>query len=299
MADYFSELTSSTQEPTCIDCSCQQVDLNDDTVCNELHDMNDEKVLGGSKVLKDTPLCDFDEVFPKVVYGIWCTIKNIIAFLCSLLARVKELENKIASMCQAISCIIAYLNKKTAEELAEAFGNVEFFMASQGTEEVEEGTFTRVTTTPEGGFTITWNMTKQQQQVGSGQITGKVNHSYTVNEDGSIQANIAGVTINQASYTGNGQQLGNTASFTVYDKDGAVAWAKTNYDPGQNFSETINHNIVYDMTYKLNANGGNSGDVLVLQTFDDWEVVDTRANVSVRYVNNNQPVEGFSCSIEC
>ena len=48
----------------CVDCSCEQVKVGYEA-CTPLHEMNDSKVKGASRVLADTQLCDYPKVFPN------------------------------------------------------------------------------------------------------------------------------------------------------------------------------------------------------------------------------------------
>ena len=73
----------------CVNCSCKKVDIKDNP-CRELHEMNDSKIKLGSRALADAELCDYKKIFPKIVYSIWCVLKNIISLLCLVLFRLDE-----------------------------------------------------------------------------------------------------------------------------------------------------------------------------------------------------------------
>lgn len=289
-SDYFSDLTSTTSPQTCIDCSCKQVPLNSNT-CNALHDMNDEKVLGASKVLADAELCDYTKIFPKILYSLWCMIKNIIATLCWLLTRVSELERKVENICKTLACVVAYVKKKADEEMIKAFKNVSFTMRSVG--ENSGPAYTVVTTNNNGSFTVKWNMF-EGSEIGHGTLTGKVNHSYSVNKDGSIEASIMSVTLSSLVYNGSSSGANKRARFVIYDRNGNAVIDK-HYNPYNNFSDSLNKTITYNFNYNLAPNGGTSGDVLLLKTLDDWVMNDTTSSIYAKYTNNNSPVDLFNC----
>lgn len=295
--DYFSELVSSTSPQTCIDCSCKQVPLDGNT-CNALHDLNDEKVLGASKVLADAELCDYTKIFPKILYSLWCMIKNIIATLCWLITRVSELERKVSELerkvlniCKTLACVVEYVKKKADEEMIKAFKNVSFTMNSKG--ENNGPAYTVVTTNNNGSFTVKWNMF-EGSEIGHGTLTGKVNHTYSVNTDGSIKASIMSVTLSSLVYNGSSSGTNTSARFVIYDRNGKAIIDK-NYNPYKNFSDTLNKTITYNFNYSLASNGGTSGDVLLLKTLDDWVMNDTTSSIYAKYTNNNEPVDLFNC----
>lgn len=288
--DYFSDLTQTVYPQTCIDCSCKQVPLNSNT-CNALHDLNDEKVLGASKVLADAELCDYTKIFPKILYSLWCMIKNIIATLCWLLTRVSELERKVINICKTLACVVEYVKKKADEEMIKAFKNVSFTMSSKG--ENNGPAYTVVTTNNNGSFTVKWNMF-EGSEIGHGTLTGKVNHTYSVNTDGSIKASIMSVTLSSLVYNGSSNGTNTSARFVIYDRNGKAIIDKS-YNPYKNFSDTLNKTITYNFNYSLAPNGGTSGDVLLLKTLDDWVMNDTTSSIYAKYTNNNEPVDLFNC----
>lgn len=289
---------------TCVDCSCKRVGLHDDT-CKELHEMNDSKVKGSSNVLADAELCDYPKIFPKIIYSIWCMFKNIIAVICWILARLKAIEDKINEMidllnklCQTLKCVVEYLKKDAQAKMEEALGNVTFGMKSQGS--AIGSTYTRVTTSNDGSFTINWNMISLGVgEVGKGTVKGKVIHSYVANTDGTIQANIAGFTIQSVNYVASGiPNPSGGASYTIKDNSGNVVWSKS-YNPASSFSETPNKTIKYNISKKLSARGGVSGDIRILDTYDNWDTQDTIGLVYAYYENNNEPIVPFDCDIDC
>lgn len=83
----------------CIDCSCEQLQTGWDA-CAGLHDMNDTKLAGAAKVIADTPFCDYPKVLPKILYGIWCLMKNNLAQLCWMLAQLEKVYKALEKLLQ-------------------------------------------------------------------------------------------------------------------------------------------------------------------------------------------------------
>lgn len=285
----------------CVDCSCKKLNL-DEHICENLHDMNDSKVLGSSKVLADAELCDYPKLFPKALYSIWCIIKNIIAVICWILSRLDALEKKVneiidflRKLCQALKCVIEYLKKESENKMKEAFGKVGFTITGQGTSP-GAGTYSKVTTKPDGSFDIQWNMVYAGTQVGVGHVKGKVNHAYSVNNDGSIKANIISVTVNNIQYSGNGGRY-SEAGFKIMDNAGNTIHNQR-YNPGSTYNVAINKTVAINKSTNLAPKGG-SFNQQVLKTYDDWDFADTQANVIAGYVNNNDTINQFDCDIDC
>lgn len=72
----------------CIDCSCEQLQTGWDA-CANLHDMNDTKLAGAARVIADTSFCDYPKVLPKILYGIWCLLRNTLAQMCWMLTQLE------------------------------------------------------------------------------------------------------------------------------------------------------------------------------------------------------------------
>lgn len=72
----------------CIDCSCEQITTGWNA-CANLHDMNDTKLAGAARVIADTPFCDYPRVLPKILYGIWCLMRNNLAQMCWMLTQLE------------------------------------------------------------------------------------------------------------------------------------------------------------------------------------------------------------------
>lgn len=290
----------------CIDCSCKRVGLHDDT-CKELHEMNDSKVKGSSKVLADAELCDYPKIFPKIIYSIWCMFKNIIATICWILARLKDLEDKFNSiidaynnMCRAMKCFMEWAKADSEKRQAEALRNVKVFVRHGGSTNGGGATYSKTTFSNDGTLTVQWNMVYASQEYGVGKASLKVNHVYTPNKDGSIDVSVLGFTIKSLDYTGYGfpNVLGDSGKFSIMDNSGKVVYSKT-YNPSQSWSETPNTEIKLNYRKKLAPNGGSSGNMKIFSTLDEWSYNPTTANVELRYENGNQPVSDFPCDFDC
>lgn len=286
----------------CVDCSCKKVARDKDT-CKNLHEQNDSKTRGASRILADTPLCEYKNVFPKIFYSIWCMFKNIIDIICWILSRLDALEAKVNEiidylnkLCQALKCVIEYLKKDAEEKLAEALGNVTFNVSGQGSTAGQ--VYSKVTTQPDGTFDIEWTMAYAGNNIGKGVVNGKVNHVYTPNkEDGSIDGEIPNLTINTITYNGTGTGY-SPARFTITDRNGGAIYDKQ-YNPGVPFVDTLNKEVNLGLKFNIPAKGGTSGDIHLLNTSDQWEIDPTNAKVSASYTNNNEQVKPFDCDIEC
>ena len=80
----------------CVDCSCKQVNVGVNA-CNALHDSND-RVAGAYKVLSDARPCDYPKLLPKVIFTIWCVIKNAIAQICWLTSKVGDIISQMQAL---------------------------------------------------------------------------------------------------------------------------------------------------------------------------------------------------------
>lgn len=284
----------------CVDCSCRKVVFDKD-LCNNLQDLNDSKVKGASNVLKDTKLCDYPKVFPKALYSIWCMFKNLIGALCSIIHKINELIDKVNAMCKILSCLMEQVKKQSEARMAEAFNKVRFDMFSKDSSNASAGTYTKVETHNDGTFKIKWNEVNGTE-VGVGYVNGKVNYSYTIDEkSGAIISNIIGVTLNSIEYaTKGGTGGGNSASYTILDKDGNQIYRK-DYNPYSSFSENINKTITYPNTTKvLSPNGGTSGEITLLRTLDTWVANPTQGFISGKFTNNNDKLTPVDCgNLDC
>lgn len=280
----------------CVNCSCKKVDIKNNP-CRELHEMNDSKIKLGSRALADAELCDYKKIFPKILYSLWCVLKNIISLLCWVLFRQDELDKKLKEMCQAIECINSHLAKETQAKNDSAFDNVGFSMTSQGDNELGGATYTKIDTFNDGRFVVRWNEVYGGTEVGKGQLAGRVNHTYTRNDDGSITANVIGLQLTNIQYNASVTGGSSSARFTVRDKNSKVLLDKT-YNPYQSFSENLTKKVGYNIPAKL-APKGSSGKIKVLETLDQWETNPTEGVIHVEYTNDNDALIDYNCSFTC
>lgn len=282
----------------CGDCTCDRLDVCLDTT--KRNDRLDSKL----KVLKDyacllaqTTCVKLPQRIGQYAYYLWCYQRDI-------LTMVRNLDNRVADLCSVVKCqdkritqIIDYLNAQLQDDVA-------FGMRSAGSigAEGDNSTYTAITTTKDGKFTIAWNMTVDRVEIGVGKVYGQVNHSYVQNKDGSITATIKGFTLDRATYTitGANNPVPDPASFSVMDNNGTTIW-KRDYSPSSSWTETINKTVTLNRTVTLQPKGGTSGDIPILRTLDDWTANDTVGHISANYTNNNVGVVFVSdgCPAKC
>lgn len=270
----------------CSNCHCEETDVcqENETLSEKLHTkvafLKDYVCVLGASTCKS-----IIQRVSKYAFFVWCTLRDMLNVLMAHDKRLDCLENRIDEL-------IEYLKN-------EATGKVEFGMKSKGTtgDDGYTGTYTKIETSKDGSFVIKWNMI-DSGEVGQGRIEGKVNHNYTVEDDGAIKAEIKSITLNKASYTLSGGSTDNdpNAAFSVMDKSGKELWKKS-YKVTEAWSENINKTFEINETKTIKANGGSSGDVNVFKTLDDWTAGDTHGDVSVSYTNNGTPFtfDGVRC----
>lgn len=269
----------------------------DEHICENLHELNDSSVKGGSHALADAPMCDWPEIFPKILYSIWCLLKNIINTLCWLIGRIDELERRVNAICDTLKCVVEYLQRQNEAMIAEAFKNIHFKLTGTGTYIAADTTFTKIESSDDGNFSVNWNMVFDGVEEGVGKVKGKVNHSYSLNKDGSMQANIQSVTLYDATYTRTGTRVypaANRASFTMYDRRGSVMFTKDYHPLEEGWTVPLNKTLEYNISKRIEPNGSMSE--LILKTLDDWDRSDTRGDLFATYTNDNKPVHEFECS---
>lgn len=281
----------------CGDCQCEKYDICAET--EDRHKLLDKKL----KVLKDyacllgtTTCVNLPKRVGQYAYYVWCYLRDMTIMLKN---NNKRLDNLCAvAKCQdaKLKAIMQYIQGNLQE-------SVDFKMVDTGSTgaEGDTSTYTKIDTWSDGTFAIRWNMTELQQEVGKGVVNGKVNHTYTQNEDGSIKAKITGFTLKDAKYTLSGRRTANhVASFTVFDKDGKTVWKK-DYDPDQAWSENINKTVPLNIEFDVAPKGGKSQNYLIMKTLDDWVNNDTNGTLSINYTNNHSgvvlPLE--DCDIKC
>ena len=283
-------------DPACVNCDCTNVGCGSE-VCNELHDLNDAKVLNAGEVLTNSLLCDLAKNTAKAFHRMHCVTKNIINNICCLSRRMDCVEHKASNMCQVLHCEDARITRMYDFLVGELLKNVDFSMSSQGS--ASGDTYTRVSTTKDGNFTLNWNMTLGNGvTVGNGSLSGRVDHIYTLNNDGSIHARIGGVHFNGISYTRTGVSGSSSANFKIQTANGTTIFDRT-YDPYQSWSAGVNDiGTVYEAD--LAPAGGTSGNKLMFKTVDTWLTNPTTGNVNAVFTNNNPALpQDTPCNFTC
>lgn len=280
----------------CGDCKCVETDLCLPLTEREAEYKRKLQILKDySCVLGQTTCVNLPQRVGQYAYYTWCYLQDVMNSLFNLDKRVDNLCGVVKCHENKLDLIYNYLVNQAKE-------NVVFNMMSGGSIGTEgvPSTYTQISTTPNGGFNIEWNMVGNGE-VGKGSITGTVNHSYTVNDDGSMQATLSSFTLHRAVYTlSGGTATHYSASFSIADNGGNLVY-KRNYDPTQAWSEEINKTVPLNISMKVPANGGTTGNIPILTTYDDWETNDTVGYVSAMYTNNNKPIllNNTPCDIRC
>lgn len=281
----------------CGDCTCVETD-----VCLETETKHEEynKKL---KVLKDyacliaqTTCVNLAKRVGQYAYFVWCYLRDILNLIINL-------EKRVDNLCSVVKCHEKKLEDIYNYLMGEVANNISFSMSSSGSTggDGNTATYTALHTSDDGSFTIYWNMVNGSVEIGQGAIHGKVNHSYSVNSDGSINANISSFTLNDAVYTLSGGYFDHhSATFTIYDNGGSVVYQR-NYDPNQAWSESINTTVTIGSSHVLSPNGGTSGHIPILSTLDTWLTDPTVGYITASYTNNNKPVtiNNTPCNIQC
>ncbi|HFH7053892.1 TPA: SspB-related isopeptide-forming adhesin, partial [Streptococcus agalactiae] len=125
--------------------------------------------------------------------------------------------------------------------------------------------------------------------IGYGKLTGKVNHHYVANKDGSVTAFVDSITLYKYEYRNVAQNaaVNQNIAFRVLTKDGQIIFEKK-HNGNKTFAETLNKTLQLNLKYELKPHGS-SGSVEVFKIHDDW-VHDTHGSALVSYVNNNDVV---------
>ncbi|MCD3464831.1 LPXTG cell wall anchor domain-containing protein [Streptococcus equi subsp. zooepidemicus] len=146
-----------------------------------------------------------------------------------------------------------------------------------------------VTTQPDGSFVFKHDMIDGVKTIGNGVLTGKINHHYESNKDGSITAYIDSVTFDKYEYqnVAKNDAVDKNIVFRILSATGQELFVKA-HDGDKTFSETLNKTVSLKLTYQLKPHEAVK-DIKVFQLHDDW-VHDTHGSALVSYVNNNDAV---------
>lgn len=203
------------------------------------------------------------------------------------LAKIKSVEAYNAGVRQ---------RNKDAQAKADAdkqsINNVAFDIKAQakGVDNAEYGnSIMTAKTKPDGSFEFNHDMIDGVKTIGYGKLTGKVNHHYVANKDGSVTAFVDSITLYKYEYRNVAQNaaVNQNIAFRVLTKDGQIIFEKK-HNGNKTFAETLNKTLQLNLKYELKPHGS-SGSVEVFKIHDDW-VHDTHGSALVSYVNNNDVV---------
>ncbi len=196
----------------------------------------------------------------------------------------KDYQAKLALYNQAL--------KAKAEADKQSINNVAFDIKAQakGVDNTEYGnSIMTAKTKPDGSFEFNHDMIDGVKTIGYGKLTGKVNHHYVANKDGSVTAFVDSVTLYKYEYRNVAQNaaVNQNIVFRVLTKDGRPIFEKA-HNGNKTFAETLNKTLQLNLKYELKPHAS-SGNVEVFKLHDDW-VHDTHGSALVSYVNNNDAV---------
>lgn len=294
----------------CNDCECKEINVCDTT--EHVHaDLRDKLMVFKDYVctIALTPCSQLGKVMSKVVYYLWCMLKDLVnmvinnrkrtetlmdndEYFCGRVGElegvVKYLEDSVKYLNDMVSCldnrnskIVDYLLDKIKE-------NVTFNLLAKGSQ--SGSVATTVETSKDGGFKISWTMADNSGAVGKGTVNGKVNHKYSVNKDGSIHVVVENVTITDVVYTAY-RGGSSSATFVIKDDDDNVVFSKA-YNPYASWSDTADKVIAYNSVLDLKPKTGSNGNLRILSTEDRWIYSPTFGNITLQYTNNNERITG-------
>lgn len=179
-----------------------------------------------------------------------------------------------------------------AAVLRQSLNNVEFRIQAnaRGVDNDRYGnSIMTATSTRDGSFTFSHDMIDGVKTIGYGRLTGRVNHRYTPNADGSITAYIESIELDNYSYrnVAPNAAVDQNIAFRVLTPGGRVLFEKP-HNGNNTFSIDINRTISIGETRNLRP-GQSTGWIPVIQIHDDW-IEDTHGWGIVSYRNNNTSV---------
>ncbi|HEO6850380.1 TPA: LPXTG cell wall anchor domain-containing protein [Streptococcus agalactiae] len=226
-------------------------------------------------------------------------IKSVEAYNAGVRQRNKDAQAKAdatnAQLQKDYQAKLALYNqaKKAKEEAdKQTINNVAFDIKAQarGVDNKEYGnSIMTAKTKPDGSFEFNHDMIDGVKTIGYGKLTGKVNHHYVANKDGSVTAFVDSVTLYKYEYRNVAQNaaVNQNIAFRVLTKDGQIIFEKK-HNGNSTFAETLNKTLQLNLKYELKPHAS-SGNVEVFKIHDDW-VHDTHGSALVSYVNNNDAV---------
>ncbi|HEO0120617.1 TPA: LPXTG cell wall anchor domain-containing protein [Streptococcus agalactiae] len=226
-------------------------------------------------------------------------IKSVEAYNAGVRQRNKDAQAKAdatnAQLQKDYQAKLALYNqaKKAKEEAdKQTINNVAFDIKAQarGVDNKEYGnSIMTAKTKPDGSFEFNHDMIDGVKTIGYGKLTGKVNHHYVANKDGSVTAFVDSVTLYKYEYRNVAQNaaVNQNIAFRVLTKDGRPIFEKA-HNGNKTFAETLNKTLQLNLKYELKPHAS-SGNIEVFKIHDDW-VHDTHGSALVSYVNNNDAV---------
>lgn len=265
---------TGTSNCGCSNCHCKETDI-----CKSNEELS-ESIYDKLSLLKDyvcvlgASTCQsIIKAVAKYAFFIWCFLRDI--------------TNIVLMHDKRLDCLEERINSLTDYIVKEAMKNVKFGLNSKGSQ--AGPVYTKVTTDSDGSFKFVWTMSELDQSVGSGTVSGKVDHDFKVNKDGSIKVSVKTVKINTVSYNATATGSRGPARFVIKDKNNNVVFDKT-YNAYQGWTENPNKTITYNFEKDLEPDGESTGDYLLLKTEDTWETNPTYGEISINYTNNNGPI---------
>ncbi|HGD2818785.1 TPA: SspB-related isopeptide-forming adhesin [Streptococcus agalactiae] len=159
----------------------------------------------------------------------------------------KDYQAKLALYNQAL--------KAKAEADKQSINNVAFDIKAQakGVDNAEYGnSIMTAKTKPDGSFEFNHDMIDGVKTIGYGKLTGKVNHHYVANKDGSVTAFVDSITLYKYEYRNVAQNaaVNQNIAFRVLTKDGQIIFEKK-HNGNKTFAETLNKTLQLNLKYEL------------------------------------------------
>lgn len=198
--------------------------------------------------------------------------------------RQKEYEAKLAAYNQAVQA--------KAEAEKKLLNQVDFSIEAKanGVDNTKYGnSIMTATTQSDGSFVFKHDMIDGQKTIGYGKLTGKVNHHYVANKDGSITAVIDSVTFNTYEYenVAKNSAVNKNIVFRIVSINGDEIYSKP-HDGETTFKESLNKTITLNKEFTLQPHTS-TPNIQLFQLHDDW-IYNTHGSALVAYKNNNDAV---------
>lgn len=163
--------------------------------------------------------------------------------------------------------------------------------ASTSTDSVAGDVMTGSVNGNTGEFRFSHTMYVANLKLGDGYLSGRINHRYTVNSDGSIQVHIDSVTLTNYRYVWNGNSyygVDSLIDFSVDSYTGAKVYQSRYHRGMESFTETINKTFTVGISQRVSPKTSTSW-IRVFAVHDNWDM-DTRGTAYLKYTNNNDRI---------